>query len=108
MADITMPDAYVVSEDHGTGLKFSSRTFDAKGERILIVYEMHDGTPGGWLGPKLTIVIDKNGTVMTKLDGTTKAFQNIKFDTAAVQALLDKTPMNSFIVNQGGDLRTEP
>ena len=108
MADIVMPDAYVVSKDHGTGLKFSSRTFDAKGERVVILYEMHDGTPGGWLGPKLTVIIDKDGTVMTKLDGSTKEFPNIKFDTAAVQALLDKTPMNSFIKNQGGDLRMEP
>lgn len=108
MPDITMPDAYVVSENHGTELKFSARMWDAKGERIIITYEMHDGTPGGWLGPKLTVVVSKDGTVMTKLDGTTKDFPNIKFDTAAVQALLDKTPMNNFIENQGGDLRTEP
>ena len=108
MTDITMPDAYTVSKNHGTGLEFSSRTFDAKGERILIVYEMHDGTPGGWLGPKLTIIIDKDGAVMTKLDGSIKEFPNLKFDTAGVQALLDKAPMNNFIVNQGGDLRTEP
>ncbi len=108
MADITLQGDFTVSENHGDELRFSSRTFNAKGEHVIIIYEMHDGTPGGWLGPKVTVVIDKERTVITKLDGKTKVFSNIDFSTAAVQALLDKTPMNNFLANQGGDLRTEP
>lgn len=105
MADITLLGDFVVSENHGESLEFSSRTFNAKGERVIIIYEMHDGTD--WLGPKVTVVVDKDGTVMTKLDGTVKNFPNINFNTPAIQALLDKAPMNNFLKNQGGDLRSE-
>lgn len=106
MNDITLSDDYVVSENHGKGLRFALRVWNDADEEITIVYRMHDGTD--WLEPKVTLFINREGTVMTKLDGSTKDFPNIKFDTAAVQALLDKTPMNNFIKNQGGDLRTEP
>lgn len=105
MPDIRLPDAYIVNEDYGTALEFLSMYYNAKEQRLVVIYEMHDGVD--WLGPQLIVIIDKNRTTMTKLDGSTKAFPNIKFSMPAVQALLDKTLMNNFIKNQGGDLRLE-
>lgn len=104
--DITLPGNYVISQDHGATLKFLSLTFDAKAQEVSVVYEMHDGA--NWLGPQVTLRIDVNGTRIVKLDGTAKAFANITFTHAAVQALVDVTKVDSFLSNQGGDLRTEP
>lgn len=115
MEKITLRGDFTVSRNHGAGLEFSSRLFDRKGGSVTIVYEMHNGTfvngelnPDGWLGPKVVVVVSKDDTVITKLDGTTKTLPNIDFSHAAVQGLVDVTRMNTFLENQGGDLRTEP
>ena len=115
---ITLPGDYTVSENHGTRLEFSSRMYDRKAGRVVIVYELHNGNmisgrpdPDGWLGPKVTVTVTKIGTTIKKLDGRMKELPNIKWTTAAVQALVSDaeiTKMNTFLTNQGGDLRTEP
>lgn len=103
--DIALRGDFTVNKNHGARLRFSSMAFDAKGERLVVVYEMHDGD--NWLGPKVIMKMSAAGGHVIKLDGTQKDFPGVDFNTPAIQALLRTTEINAFLKAQGGDLRTE-
>ncbi len=108
MSEITLVGNLTETHDYGVTLKFSAYTEDAKLQFIRVIYEMYDTVGAAWLGPQVTVEIDSNHMVMTLLDGGTKEFPAINYNTVAVQAKLDRDSIGAFIQAQGGDLRVTP
>lgn len=95
--DWTIPGDYVVSQNHGAGLDLSSSHHDYKAGLFTATLEMRDDATKEWLGPKVLIRTDANGTKITKFDGLVVEFPTIAFDHAGVQGLLDRTKIVNFV-----------
>ena len=104
-ADWTIPGDHEVNKNFGAELDLSSSHHDFKAKLFVAILEMRDSGTGKWLGPKVTIKTNTEGTVITKFDGTTLSFPAFDFDHAGVQALVDKAKIVTFVSNNVPDPR---
>jgi Zn-dependent metalloprotease len=86
---ITLSGDYVESVNYDDELELSAVTYDKKGQKLILIYETHDGT--GYTGKQTTLVIDANGGTATKLDGTEVDLPSLAFTDTEVAATISET-----------------
>jgi len=104
-ADWVIPGDHIVSDNFGAELDLSSSHHDMKSGRYIATLEMRDSGTGAWLGPKVEIKTDADGTKITKFDGTVLEFPAINFNHAGVQGLLDRAQIVAFVSAKVADPR---
>lgn len=97
MSDWTIPGDHTVADNYGADLDLSSSHQDFKGERYTATLEMRNSGTGEWLGPKVEVVIDNEGTTITDFNGAELKFPAITFAHVGVQGLLDRSKIVAFV-----------
>ena len=102
-ADWTLPSNYVVSKDHGKELDVASEHFDREVGRYTAIIKLRDSVTGEWYPPKVTVVVNSNGTTITSFVGTKVELPNITFAHASIQGLSNSVKLVTFVSSKMPD-----
>lgn len=106
MPDWTIPGDHIVNENFGADLDLSSSHHDYKGKVFTATLEMRVTSTGEWLGPKVKIRVDASGASIKGFDGEVAwEDEDINFDHAGVQSLLDRSKIVAFVSGKVPDPR---